>query len=384
MVKSNAPTPLTIEQKWKSDAKLPSGFDYMRIGLAVAVLIWHSYQISYGTALALDVWRSPAGLLIQLVLPMFFTLSGFLVTSSLERSKGLSEFLLLRIIRIYPALLVEVVLSAFLLGPIVTKFTLGKYFTSAEFFTYLFNMTGYIHFLLPGVFLQHPLPGIVNTSLWTVPYELECYLLISALVLFGYMRSRRSALAAFIVCTVGLAAWMIATHQTSAPAGSVHGRVLVLCFLAGSILYRFRDKIPYDRRIAGATFLVSILLFRFEYIVFFGPLCAAYFTVWLGLCNPRRTIVVGSGDYSYGTYLYAGPIQQTVVWLLGSSNTYTLNVMLALPITVCFALFSWHAIEKPFLRVKRFIRGRRPVASHVIEPQAAGAHISVAGEGGMV
>jgi peptidoglycan/LPS O-acetylase OafA/YrhL len=55
---------------------------------------------------------------------MFFALSGFLVAGSPERSKTLLTFLGLRAIRIYPALGVEVVLSALLIGTAVTTLPL--------------------------------------------------------------------------------------------------------------------------------------------------------------------------------------------------------------------------------------------------------------------
>jgi peptidoglycan/LPS O-acetylase OafA/YrhL len=77
--------------------------------------------------------------------------------------------------------------------------------------------------------------------------------------------------------------------------------------------------------------------------------------VYLGMKNPKRTFIVETGDYSYGLYLYAGPIQQTVVWMLGSTNNWALNVAIVLPVTVIFALFSWHGVEKPFLQVKRYV-----------------------------
>ncbi len=59
------------------------------------------------------------------------------------------SFLGNRFIRIYPALAVEVFLSAFLLGAVFTSLDLSLYFADPEFLRYLVNVTGHIHFSLP-------------------------------------------------------------------------------------------------------------------------------------------------------------------------------------------------------------------------------------------
>jgi peptidoglycan/LPS O-acetylase OafA/YrhL len=347
----------TFASRWIDLRGHPSGFDYMRIGLSTSVLLWHSYQISYGTAAAVQVWRTPVGIVLQVILPMFFSLSGFLVFGSLERSRDIRKFLALRAIRIYPALCVEVVACAVILGPIVTSLTWPEYFASRDFFTYFVNMFGWIHYLLPGVFTYNPLPRIVNTSLWTVPYELECYIVLPALVLLGFLRSRQLSLAMFAASTIIVAIMLYRSGESGIPAGGVHGRILLLCFLAGTLAYRFRDLLPYSGPMSLASALVGIVLLRSEYGVFAAPVFVAYATVYLGMLNPTRTVVVDSGDYSYGIYLYAAPIQQTVAWGLGAANNWALNVLIALPATVIFALFSWHFVEKPFSRVKKYILG---------------------------
>ncbi|MGA2793508.1 MAG: acyltransferase [Roseiarcus sp.] len=336
----------------------------MRISLAACVLFWHSYGISYGTEAANSFWRTPAGFILELILPMFFCLSGFLVSGSLERNRDLRKFLALRAIRIYPALCVEVFVSALILGSIVTSTSLIQYVTSRQFFSYFMNTIGWIHYLLPGVFLDNPMQGIVNISLWTVPYELECYIVLPILVLIGFMRSRTISLAMFVACTILVIGLLHRSGETGTPLGGVHGRVLVLCFLAGAIIFRFRELLPYSGRLALAAAAFAIVMLRYKHSVCFAPIFVAYVTVYLGMRNPRRTLIIDSGDYSYGVYLYAAPFQQTVAWALGPANNWALNVAVALPATVLFALFSWHAVERPFLKVKRHVsRQRRDAAA---------------------
>jgi peptidoglycan/LPS O-acetylase OafA/YrhL len=74
------------------------------------------------------------------------------------------------------------------------------------------------------------------------------------------------------------------------------------------------------------------------------------------------------GDLSYGLYIYAFPIQQTIIH--SSHNTQPLSVNLiasAAAITVA-AWFSWHLIEQPAMGLKRFM-GKRDAPSR--RPDAA-------------
>ena len=149
----------------------PSGFDYLRLGLAISVVMWHTTATTYGLPVKPrdDLWpQSPLHALFSATLPMFFALSGYLVAGSLERSKTILTFIGLRVIRIYPALAVEVALSAFLIGTAVTTLPLAAYFRDPLFWKYLLNVTGHIHYSLPGVFENNPWPEMVNVQLWGI------------------------------------------------------------------------------------------------------------------------------------------------------------------------------------------------------------------------
>ncbi len=54
------------------------------------------------------------------------------------------------------------------------------------------------------------------------------------------------------------------------------------------------------------------------------------------------------GDYSYGLYIYAFPVQGLVQHLFGPL-TPAGNMLLALPPTLVLAVLSWHLVEKPWL-----------------------------------
>src|ERR1700753_4196962 len=134
---------------------------------------------------------------------VFLRSAGFLVAGSLERN-SLPAFMTLRALRIFPALTAEVVISAVIIGPLVTAMPLSDYFVQRKFLSYFLNVIGYIHFELPGVFSANPLPRLVNLQLWTVPFELECYIVLGALALFGLVAKRERLATAVVALTLFL------------------------------------------------------------------------------------------------------------------------------------------------------------------------------------
>ncbi len=125
---------MTLAEKLDLTGGRPAGFDYMRVMLALGVVVWHTVVLTYGYDYQNQVWDNPYYYSILIwILPAFFTLSGFLVAGSLERCKTIAGFLYLRIIRIFPALIVEITLSALVLGPAMTSLPLANIFRTHYF-----------------------------------------------------------------------------------------------------------------------------------------------------------------------------------------------------------------------------------------------------------
>jgi peptidoglycan/LPS O-acetylase OafA/YrhL len=350
--------PKTIQERLDLTAGRPAGFDYLRLGLALATMGLHSIFSSYGVDSVSAVFDGSFRPLARFILPAFFALSGFLVAGSLARSRTIAMFLGLRLIRIYPALAVEVLLSAFLLGPLVTDTTLADYFTNTLFFEYLLNVIGDVHFLLPGVFTDNPLPQVVNFQLWTVPFELYCYAVL-ALAAIGGLRRRRIMAPVAVVLTVAAygAATLYRHHgELVVNHGALNGALLIATFLAGITLYSFKDVIPFDGRWGvAAAILTWVCLDWAPGGDFFAPFPAAYLTIYLGLLNPSRAWLRGT-DYSYGIFLYGFVIQQTVVHLFPPLRTWWWNLITTVPPAVLIAAASWHFVERPAQNLKTGLR----------------------------
>ncbi len=161
-------------------------FDLLRLGAAAAVLFSHSYAV---------VGRGEPGLGSQsignIAVLVFFAISGFLIAGSWRSEPRLPLFLAKRTLRIMPALLAVLLLSAFALGPLASSVGLGTYLSDLSVYRYV-GASAVVHttYRLPGVFADNPMPGVVNGSLWTLRHEVLCYLMIAGLGFAGLLRNR--------------------------------------------------------------------------------------------------------------------------------------------------------------------------------------------------
>lgn len=367
---------MTFDDKQRAIGGFASGFDYLRLSLAILVMFGHSFIITGNGRLMAEVM--PFGLATlrgYAILPVFFALSGYLVASSLLRSKTLGIFLGLRALRIMPALAVEIGLSALILGPVLTDVSLREYFTDSEFFRYFLNIIGYIHYHLPGLFMNNPVKNWVNGSLWTVPFEAECYILLAALAAFGL--ARRPWL--FAVAVVGFTAMLFVydqytTRDTSlivAAGSTATGKQLVLFFLGGVSFYLLRDRMPYSLPLFIVAAVLSAVMVTSHTLIYLAPFPVAYLTAYIGLLQPKRLPVIFSGDYSYGIYLYAYPVQQSVYQLAPAGRDWSGNFLISLLVVCLFAAFSWHAVEKQMLHFKRLLLDRPDAAARKVAPTPA-------------
>jgi peptidoglycan/LPS O-acetylase OafA/YrhL len=144
---------------------------------------------------------------------------------------------------------------------------------------------------------------------------------------------------------------------------------LAAYFLAGVVFHGFRREIPHSPRLAAAAVIaLGACLLWPRLIAWVLPVAGTYLLLWFAF-HPR--IPWGNfgrtGDYSYGTYLYAFPVQQTLVYVLGTAMSPWTLFCMAWPITLGFAVLSWHGVEKWWLkpRVRKDVREPQPAAAGV-------------------
>ena len=335
------------------------GFNALRLGLSVLILAAHSGWIA-GADVSKD-WTGLKGLLLLSLVPAFFALSGFLVTGSAIRTSAVTPFLALRVLRIAPALMVEVTLSAIVLGPLFTRYSLIDYVHDIRFIEYFGNIIGRIRFELPGVFETNPLPNTVNQNLWTLKPELYCYILLALMIGFGALRHRRLLPLAILglACAGTAAAYRFGLGLQP---GNYHWAVAVLHFLTGCVFYQWRDALKMHWLLFLAALAAAMLLMAGDRAL--GFLVAPFVTycvIFIGLLPLQLPRSIHRLDISYGIYLYGFPIQQALiakfVVLHGSGP---LLFAVSLPLAIIFALLSWLYVEKPFLRLKRHVLTAAP------------------------
>lgn len=352
----------TLGQRLARFEGVGPGFDFVRLLLASGVVVWHIFALT--TDGAAIIGATPFWFVISAMVPMFFALSGYLVSASAERSRNVREYLLSRTFRIFPALAVVVLFTTFVLGPLLTTLPLSSYFQATETWRYLGNSVGMVAFTLPGVFADNPNAGNVNGSLWTVPHEIACYLMMAVLIYFRLARHWQALLAIFLsIVAHAFFTWAVPESLFEGTIFTalysihfVQGAKIIPFFLLGSILYLLRDRIPYDHRLAALAFLVVLgigMIGPAEWrksplLWLLSAPCFVYLVVWAGLTRLPKPHIFGGGDFSYGIYLWHFPILQTLILTLHLRNWWSVALVGALPILAVAAL-SWRHVEKLIL-----------------------------------
>lgn len=334
-----------------------NSFGVMRLLMAVAVLISHSYLFQYGTSAGepLTAWTGRS--LGEHGVQVFFILSGLMVAQSFERSRGVIDFTTARILRIFPALIVCVLLTALVLGPIVTRMNISDYLTDAQFPAYILKTislaTGSAP--LPGVFETNPLDGRVNTSLWTLKYEVICYLALGIAGVAGlFSTTWRRPIAALTAAFIAFV-FVVSPEDHQAYGLFDTVRYFAVFFATGVLAYLIRDKLV----VHGAPLLALFLLFVVAIDTAFAEPAAALFlgygAIWLSTFSfgPLRAFC-NRYDLSFGIYIYAGPLQQAMIerWQDLSPAGVSMLAMLAV---VPLAYLSWTLVEKPAMNQRRSV-----------------------------
>jgi peptidoglycan/LPS O-acetylase OafA/YrhL len=344
-----------------------NSLNFIRLVLATTVVVDH--------AVGLGGFKSdPFAQFGPLAVYGFFGISGYLIAASADHNT-VGRYLWQRVLRIFPAFWVCLFLTAFLFG-LLAWFKQNPHCGVS---CYLRAPLGPVDYLRQNFWLRIDQPGIADTlkgvpfgqawngSLWSLFYEFLCYLMLAAFAASGILRHR------WIVAVIAAAAWgaeLIITwnHSLNAQVTIFNATdatrllQLVPIFLAGTLLFLYREKVPDSAWLAAACAALVALSFvipldgrnrEFGLTLtnVFAP-ALAYLMIWLGIHVPLYR-VGAHNDYSYGIYIYGYPVTQLLaVW--GAYHWgvvgYTSTVVV---ITVLFAVGSWWLIERHALRLRK-------------------------------
>jgi len=337
---------------------LDSGRDnflVLRLFAALLVILGHSFLIVGGDVSANEPLHRilPRTYSHLAGVAMFFAISGFLITLSFERKPDLLRFVRARVLRLWPALVVLVAAWAFVLGPMLSTLPAGTYFGAGDdqgtAYRYFWSNISLFRLWpsLPGVFETNPIARHVNGSLWTIPWEATMYIAVAVAGVVRLLRFPWLASAVILALVVGLVLWPIYSSDAAASGSLPLGYELAACFGAGGIACLLRRFVPVS---TGILLLLAFVALAGRNTLLIWP-AILYFVFWLAYV-PRLPAMPRDADLSYGTYLWAFPVQQTIVQLTGVESPLGLFAI-ATPIVLAIATVSWFVIERPALRLKQ-------------------------------
>jgi peptidoglycan/LPS O-acetylase OafA/YrhL len=335
-----------------------NNFDFIRLFLAVLVIFSHSYPLSSGSE-----FFEPFNLLTHhqvtgggIAVDLFFVISGFLITASFERSSSIAGYLKKRVFRIYPGFVVAMILELLIVLP-----ASGGHMAAQSSFARATDVVVQTlrlqEFHYSGAFAGLPYPGALNGSTWSIQYEFWCYIGVIVLGMVGALRSNKTLLAFFFTTLV--VSYLFAVYGWK-PGGKWLGVVfgyppfwarLLPMYTVGIVFYRLRSHLLIRTSwiVAGIGLLIAGAIIPDGWPIFF-PVAGAYLVLALAF-HPMIRLHNWSryGDFSYGTYLYAFPVQQLIMRSIGHPTSPWKLFLLAAPLTILCAAVSWHLVERWFL-----------------------------------
>jgi peptidoglycan/LPS O-acetylase OafA/YrhL len=321
-------------------------FDVLRLGAAAMVLVSHAFPLAGHHEPGLLGTSDTLGFVGVLI---FFSISGFLITQSWVSDPDPLHYIIKRALRILPGLLISLFLTAYVLGPIVTTMPVRSYISSLTPIKYVIgNTVMATNYALPGVFHTNP-SATVNGSLGTLPVEVKAYIMLALLGLVAASRGK--------VAKVGLSVLFVGVLVVSFKTGvkPFWSLLDLFCLFAGAAgLFLTRERLQLNLVAFAAAVLIWIASYKL-------PL--GFHAVLMGISLPYAVIYLAFrgldsfrwltrlGDVSYGLYVYAFPVTQTVVYAGVTAPTEI--ILIAFPVTYMLALLSWKLVEQPALRQKR-------------------------------
>ena len=347
-----------------------NNFDLLRLIAALQVAIHHAaYHFEVESA-----WWSDLSQLVPGV-PIFFFVSGFLISKSYESNSRLGEYALNRGLRIFPALWVCTLLA------LVSVWKAGYFDTAsvrpAQFAAWVVGQLTFVQFFNPD-FMRNFGSGVLNGSLWTITVELQFYVLIPILYaalrrLGGSIRRDRIVLLTLIALFIAFSEVFHALNETRSEQIAFKLTKVTFApwfymFLIGVLVQR--DFALFHRLLANRALVIlpcyAIASWAASHFLgwkignqihpaMYLVLVAAVFSAAYSAPSLSERLL-HKNDISYGVYIYHIPIINLMMFNGCLKNAK--DVPIAVGLTLVAATLSWLVVERPAIR-----RKKRPLQS---------------------
>ncbi len=341
-----------------------NNFDFLRLLFAALVVVHHCYPIA-GVSEQDPLYYFSNGALSYSYLGVrgFFVISGFLIFQSLFRSKNMLDYLVKRVLRIYPALFI-VLLFTVLFCSFLYEGTWLAYWKEKSVWTYIpINISLIkLQYAIKGVFENNPLKSAINGSLWTIIYEFSMYLfLIPFLYLKRYTEKQKAICISFLLFLLLIVRYTLQNYKDLHIGALAFGQWVhfAILFMSGAFLSILKIDANKHRNIILIGCL--ILFFTCMKVSYYEPMQYFIFppiVIIIGTAATKGLASIGEkfGDVSYGTYIYGFPIQQLLMHFF--SLTVVQLLVISIPLTLLMGWLSWHLIEKNTLAKKQLVYNR--------------------------
>jgi len=218
---------------------------------------------------------------------LFFMISGFVIFMSLQHVKNIKEFVVKRVIRLYPAYWICILISL----AITSIYQLPRS-DNFSFLQIVLNFT-----MIQGIFEIPNIDGVY----WSLLPELFFYILMGTLYYFDFLKNIR------LIAIIWLA-WMILNKSGVMPFGEYFLNLKYgMFFLAGIFFYRIKFKKGgrFDHLVILSCLLTAFYINESSYSLFFYLLWFSIFYLFIGgkltylNCSPLLFL----GYISYPLYL---------------------------------------------------------------------------------
>jgi len=334
-----------------------NNFDLLRLIAALQVvlthvyshvLVAHNYQNKY-TDMVFELIKNIPGV------PIFFLISGFLISLSYEKNSSLRDYITNRVLRIYPGLYLNIFIG------ILIVYFLGFVTFNTQFFTWLFAQLTIFQFYNIDMFREYG-TGVVNGSLWTISIELTFYIVLP--ILFFIYQKNKAILWAIAFLTFGLWLYDVDSSRELIYEKLLHVSILpyLFIFIIGLLFFKYFDKLKEYVDNKFFIWLSIFVLFKFILYSLSLEMNFAFYTLqWIiftfmtfsfafSFRDLSQKLLRGN-DYTYGIYIYHMLIVNFFIHI-GFVGEFKYLVFI-LTLSILIGVTSWYLVEKPFLKLKK-------------------------------
>lgn len=351
-----------------------NSFTILSVVLSIGVIYFHCYPLFYGTNTThWDLFTSnilKGSSLGAFCVNIFFIISGFMITTSIQRSKNTIMYLIKRIKKIFPALILCLLISALIIGPLTTELPKVYYLKTFDIWKYyiidnilLFKNTIYG---IADVFVNNPYISAINGSIWTLKHQFFCYLIIILFYKVKLLDKRRIFLIAYLFMLFvyvslyfnGMSDIEVYLQQKLSYFGVFNEMTelirLLFYFMTGILANLYSDKIYINWFWNSVYFVIYLIALYFNKLGLAFIILLPYFTLAIGSMRSK----IKFRDISYEMFVFAFPIQQLIMYyfknqinmpvyiVLSIVLTIMISYLISIFINICFMI--WDNVKRRF------------------------------------